>query len=65
MLTRVTVSGGHVEDGVAIVVSDGGEGVGGEFGDEEMDVWEIAVATAEEEVVLVVLGGLVWHGELN
>lgn len=58
----MAVSGSHVKDGVAVVILDGVEGVRGELGDEEVDVWEVAVAGAEEEVVLVVFCGLVGHG---
>lgn len=60
----MAVSGSHVEDGVTVVVLDGVEGIWREFRDEEVDVWEISVATAEEEVLLVAFGGfkMVGHG---
>ena len=53
VLTGVAVSGGHVEDGVAVVVGGGVEGVWGEGGDEVLDVGEVSEAAAEEDVLLV------------
>ena len=58
--TCVSVGGGHVEDGVAVVVARVVDGGGWEAGEEGLDVGEVAVATAEEEVVDVVRGGYQW-----
>ena len=56
----MSVGGGHVEDGVAVVVARVVDGGGWEAGEEGLDVGEVAVATAEEEVVDVVRGGYQW-----
>ena len=57
----MAVSGGHVEDGVAVVVGDGVEGVWGEGGDKVLDVGEVAEAGAEEDVFLVLRCRRGWH----